>query len=146
MIDSLVLSAALMAGPATAGSVVTVHAQQTASLIPSKWQRFAACVSHRESHGNYKARNRSSSAAGRWQFLDRAWRDSLAFMVRDRLIGHGMDRAVAQSVKRRLAKTPIHLWAPWAQDAAFVAVVTASDGRGWRHWSNGGKCDRLAVR
>jgi hypothetical protein len=57
-----------------------------------------------------------------------------------------MEKAHANSIQRRLAKTPIHKWEPWAQDAGFVAVITSSDGRGWRHWANGGRCDRMAVR
>ncbi len=147
MIDAILLQAVVFAGPATAGTAAVVHAQVSASQIPSRWQRFARCVSERESHGNYKARNRSenSSAMGRWQFLDRQWRRGLSFMVRDRLIEHGTPKAHANSIQRKLAKTPIQKWAPWAQDAGFVAVITADEGRGWRHWSNGGKCDRLAV-
>lgn len=142
MIESLVLTAAVMAGPASAGTVVFSHVTASAAHIPSRWQRWADCVSNRESHGNYKARNRASSAAGRWQFL-RAWQRGLSFMVRDRLIAHGMDRAHAKSIQRRLAKTPIHLWEPWAQDAGFAAVIAHP--QGWRHWSNGGRCDRLAA-
>lgn len=145
MIDGLILQAAVLIGPVTAGSVVTAHATVAASQIPKRWQKFAACVSHRESHGNYRAKNRSSSASGRWQFLDRQWRRGLSYMVRDRLIEHGTPKAHANSIQRKLAKTPIQKWAPWAQDAGFVAVITSDDGRGWMHWSNGGKCDRLAV-
>ena len=146
MIDGLILQAAVLIGPVTAGSVVTAHATVAASQIPKRWQKFAACVSHRESHGNYRAKNRSSSASGRWQFLDRQWRRGLSYMVRDRLIEHGTPKAHANSIQRKLAKTPIQKWAPWAQDAGFVAVITSDDGMGWRHWSNGGRCDRLAVR
>lgn len=148
MIDSLLLQAAVLVGPVTAGSVVTSHVTVAASQIPKRWQKFAACVSQRESHGNYRARNRSglSTAQGRWQFLDRSWRRGLSYMVRDRLIDRGMPKAHANSIQRKLAKTPIQKWAPWAQDAGFVAVITSDEGRGWRHWANGGKCDRLAVR
>ena len=148
MIDGLILQAAVLIGPVTAGSVVTAHATVAASQIPKRWQKFAACVSHRESHGNYRARNRSgeSSAMGRWQFLDNTGRRGLSYMVRDRLIAKGMDKPTAKSIQRKLAKTPIQKWAPWAQDAGFVAVITSDDGKGWRHWANGGRCDRLAVR
>ena len=145
MIDGLILQAAVLIGPVTAGSVVTAHATDAASQIPKRWQKFAACVSHRESHGNYRAKNRSSSASGRWQFLDRQWRRGLSYMVRDRLIEHGTPKAHANSIQRKLAKTPIQKWAPWAQDAGFVAVITSDEGNGWRHWANGGRCDRLAV-
>lgn len=151
MIDGLILQAAVLIGPVTAGSVVTAHATAAASQIPKRWQKFAACVSHRESHGNYRAKNRSSSASGRWQFLDGgggpgSWRRGLSYMVRDRLIAKGMDKPTAKSIQRKLAKTPIQKWEPWAQDAGFVAVITSDDGKGWRHWANGGRCDRLAVR
>lgn len=145
MIDALLMQAVVMAGPATAGTAAVIHAQTSASSVPGRWRAFARCVSERESHGNYRARNPRSSAQGRWQFLDRAWRKSLSYMVRDRLIDHGTPKAHANSIQRKLAKTPIQKWAPWAQDAGFVAVITSDEGRGWMHWSNGGKCDRLAV-
>ena len=145
MIEAILLQAVVLAGPATAGTAAVVHAQASASQIPSRWQRFARCVSDRESNGNYRAKNPRSTAMGRWQFLDKAWRTGLSYMVRDRLIEHGTPKAHANSIQRKLAKTPIQKWAPWAQDAGFVAVITAGEGRGWRHWSNGGKCDRLAV-
>lgn len=145
MIDALILQAVVFAGPATAGTAAVMHAQVAASAIPKRWQRFAACVSERESHGNYRAKNPRSTAMGRWQFLDRAWRTGLSYMVRDRLIAHGTPKAHANSIQRKLAKTPIQKWAPWAQDAGFVAVITSDEGRGWMHWSNGGRCDRLAV-
>lgn len=145
MIDALLLQAAVFAGPATAGTAAVIPVAAV-SRIPDRWSRFAHCVSLRESHHNYRAKNRTSSASGRWQFLDRAWRKSLSYMVRDRLIEHGTPKAHANSIQRKLAKTPIQKWAPWAQDAGFVAVITSDNGRGWRHWANGGKCDRLAVR
>ena len=34
---------------------------------------FMRCVSNRESHGNYKAENPTSTASGRWQFIDASW-------------------------------------------------------------------------
>ena len=78
MIDAILLQAVVFAGPATAGTAAVVHAQVSASQIPSRWQRFARCVSERESHGNYRAKNPRSTAMGRWQFLDKAWRTGLS--------------------------------------------------------------------
>ena len=41
--------------------------------IPSSLAAFMRCVSNRESHGNYKAENPTSTASGRWQFIDASW-------------------------------------------------------------------------
>ena len=122
-----------------------------ASLIPPAWQDFAECVSARESHHNYRAKNRSSSASGRWQFLDGGggpgtWRQGLAWMVWQRLVDHGMAKAKAKRIRLHLQATPIAKWRPAFQDAGFVAVVTASP-NGWRHWSLAGSpCNRKAPK
>lgn len=116
-----------------------------AAVIPHSISAFASCVSKRESHHNYRARNPHSSAQGRWQLLDRAWRSSAAWMVRDRLIKFGMPKPEANRVRNMLTRTPIAKWRPVYQDAAFVAIVTAKRD-GWRHWYlNGSRCNALAA-
>ena len=144
MIESLVLAGALMAGPATAGTAAIAH---RASEIPTAWQPFAACVSKRESNHNYRARNPISSAQGRWQFLDRAWRvnGGIEWIVLRQLKKHGATWEARKKVYRQLTTTRIQMWPGWAQDAAFVAVVTERP-TGWRHWRNGDRCDRLVPR
>jgi hypothetical protein len=113
-----------------------------ASRIPDDWRPFADCVSDRESGGSYTARNATSSAAGRWQFLDTSWRvhGGIHYMVTARLRAHGLPAAAAGDVRAFLRDTPIHKWPGAYQDTAFVAVLRSG---GWHHWK-GAHCDRLA--
>jgi hypothetical protein len=119
----------------------------TAAQIPASQQAFASCVSARESHGNYKAKRSEagSSAAGRWQFLDKQWRRGLSYMVAERLRSFGMSTHEAAVIRRHLAATRIDRWAPEYQDAAFLAALNArGPWSGWRHWYlAGSKCNAL---
>jgi len=145
MIESIILAGALLSGPATAGTAAVEQAQAAASAIPRAWRPFASCVSDRESHGNYAARNRSSSASGRWQFLDNAWRvrGGIEWIVVRQMKKHGASWEVRKRWYARLSATPIYRWPAWAQDAAFVGVVTERP-TGWRHWSlPGHRCQSL---
>lgn len=130
------------------GAAPRVTPEQAASRVPADQRAFAACVLDRESGGTLgdpksglRARNASSSASGRWQFLDRQWRvnGGLEWMVAERLATHGMPAKAARKVRIRLGRTPIHRWPSWAQDAGFVAALNA-DGKwsGWRHWYQAG--------
>jgi hypothetical protein len=132
-----VLAAAIALTPASAA--------HQAAHIPAPQQAFAACVSQRESHGNYKARGDESSARGRWQFLDQQWRQGLAYMVADRLRHFGMSRTESKVIRLQLQSMSIDKWSPVYQDAAFVAVLNArGPWSGWRHWHlAGSKCNRL---
>jgi len=146
MIESIVLASVLMAGPSTAGTAE--QAQTAASVIPKAWRPFADCVSKRESNGNYRARNRSSSASGRWQFLDLPWRvnGGIEWIVSRQLQRAGVAWSVRKPIVKRLDATPIYRWPAWAQDAAFVGVITERT-TGWRHWSlPGSKCQGLVPR
>jgi len=115
-----------------------------AADIPDQWQRFADCVSDRESGGSYTARNPSSSAQGRWQFLDTSWRvnGGLHHMVVKRLRAHGLPDQAAVQLRRHLRDTPIAEWPGPYQDTGFVAVVLSG---GQHHW-NGPGCTGLAPR
>lgn len=141
MIAAAVLAAALIATPHTTPT-------QEAAVIPMHQRAFAACVSERESHGNYRARRSEagSSAAGRWQFIDRDWRHGLAFMVAARLRDHGMGRPQSTRIRVQLQATPINRWAPAYQDIAFLAALNArGPWSGWRHWYlAGSRCNALA--
>jgi len=140
LLVSAVLVAAVVAGPI-----------QQAAVIPVEHRAFAACVSERESHGNYRAVNRDeqgrkqpSSARGRWQFIQSDWGHGLPFMVADRLVQFGMPRRDARQIRKQMAAKPIDKWTPVLQDIGFVAVVT-HDG-GWRHWAlKNSRCNSLAV-
>jgi hypothetical protein len=135
---AVVLAAALLASPVTDPAA-------SAAVIPASQQAFAECVSHRESRDNYKARGSDSSSAGRWQFLDRPWRNGLSYMVAARLREFGMTGPASRAVRIHLQATHIAAWEPAYQDAAFVAVVNArGPWSGWKHWYlSGSRCNAL---
>lgn len=124
---------------------------RTASIIPEVWRPWAACILDRESGGTLDrpysgagARNPTSSAQGRWQFLDTAWRinGGLHHMVVKRLKAHGMPDWSAAQVRRYLRDTPIAEWPAPYQDIGFIAVILSG---GQHHW-NGPGCSGLAPR
>ena len=147
----LVLSAAvIIAPPALAGGTHPALSEEAQDRLgireslyqgkhykPNRWEPFRRCVIHRESRGNYRAANKTSSARGAYQFLDTQWRDSLVWML---LPEHRKD-GLAHQV-RALRGKPIHEWNRYWQDAAFWTVINARPDS-WRHW-RGGSCDRLA--
>lgn len=138
MLIDAVLASVLVSGPAV----------QAAAVIPVPWRPFAECVSRRESNHNYRARNPRSSAQGRWQLLDQAWRvnGGVEWIVSRQLRKVGLTWAQRAGWVTKLDATPIYKWPAWAQDAAFVGVVTERS-TGWRHWYlSGSKCNRLVPR
>jgi len=143
MFESVVLAFALHTSPA----MINVPTPMVkASVIPAAWSRFAECVSNRESNHSYRSENKSSSAQGRWQFLDRAWRinGGIEWIVLKQLRKHGVPWAKQKKVYAQLTVTPIKRWPAWAQDAAFVGVVTSKEGMGWKHWYLAGSpCNTL---
>jgi hypothetical protein len=55
----------------------------------------------------------------------------------------GVSWPVRERIYQRLSSTRIQLWPEWAQDAAFVGVITERR-TGWRHWSlPGHRCQSL---
>lgn len=131
MIESLVLAGTLMLpkdGDMPDSTYRGVH-------YSKKWEPFRQCVVHRESRGDYRARNTRSSAAGAYQFLASQWRNSLVWMLMPEFGAN----------VRMLRTIPLHKWPAFYQDAAFFTVLSHSDG--WRHWYYAGsRCNRLAVR
>lgn len=128
--------------------VIATSPIDRAAHIPTAWQPFAQCVSARESRHSYRARNRSSSAQGRWQFLDNSWRirGGIEWIVSRQLKRQGMAWSDRAGWVRRLDATPIYRWPAWAQDAAFVGVVTER-ASGWRHWHlTGSRCNGLVPK
>jgi hypothetical protein len=117
----------------------TVSVVQRAAAFPQSLVPFASCVIRRESGGSLDrrqsgvgARNPASSASGRWQFLDRSWRQGLSFMVRDRLIRFGMPKAQARKVRLYLGERPIWKWHGYWQDIGFLEVVHRGGSFHWR--------------
>jgi hypothetical protein len=113
-----------------------------AATVPRSIRPWAECVVNRESGGTLDriqsgvgARNPNSSASGKFQFLDNAWRRGLSFMVRDRLVEFGMPKRDATKVRQYLGARPISQWHGYYQTIGFVEVVS----RGGRfHWNGPG--------
>jgi hypothetical protein len=144
------------AQPASAVQIVNISAAQQARTIPAPWRPFTECISERESgygrtsdtRAAYKAANPTSSAQGRYQFLDASgWRHGGAWNVWKRLIRHGYDKATASRVRNRLMSTPIKEWKPVYQDIAYAETLLSGNGKGWRHWHlAGSRCNNLIPR
>lgn len=152
MID-LILAAMIQIAPvpmqdtAAVTHMVNIQAARQARQIPEQWDAFTLCISQRESNHNYKARNKSSSAQGRYQFLDRSWRKGGAWNVYKRLIAHGYDRDTATRIRHRLMATEIARWRPVYQDILYAYVITSNEGQGWRHWHLAGSpCNQLTPQ
>lgn len=111
-----------------------------AALPPKGWERFAACVINRESHGSPTILNgEGSGAAGLVQFMP-DWRHGLPYIVRERLIQFGMPKALARSVRVYLSRLHyIDRYPEVYQRIGFAEVL--EDGE-WGHWS-GHTCNGL---
>ncbi len=114
----------------------SVHASsiRRAATIPPRLRPWASCVSDRESSGSYTARNPSSSAQGRWQLLDRAWRvnGGIEYVVARRLTAFGVPRPTVKVIRQHLDRTPIYRWPAPFQDAAFLQIVQEGGAHHWR--------------
>ena len=130
-----------MIGEALLASALHIATIEAAAVSPMP--KFSHCVAERESHHNPRARNKHSSAQGKYQFLDRSWREPLAFMVRDRLIQFGMPTDEAREIKHELASKEIARWPEHYQDIGHAEVLEQG---GWFHWRYGDRCDRLAKK
>lgn len=144
MIDSMILTMALAIDDrewAAQRPSRGVHSTvvRDASRIPARWRAFQRCVAQRESGGSPTARNPQSSAQGRYQFLDRLWRSSLAKQVAARLRDHGLPAADVRSVRELLSRKEIATWPAVYQDMGFIAVVTNGGAHHWR--LAGSKCE-----
>jgi hypothetical protein len=101
----------------------------------ARWESWRRCVVWRESRDNAKAANRSSSARGLYQFLDRSWRTSLTHML---IPEHKQRRTEVIALRAK----PINQWPRYWQDAAFWTVL--NKGTGAKHWAYGSSC--VAVK
>lgn len=140
MIENLLFSAAMMI-PREAPTFHPARALSAAAQIPTRWKPFAECVANRESHNNPRAQNPVSSAQGKYQFLDKEWRNGAGWNVYHRLRNAGMPRATAVPILKKLHATPIKRWREEYQDAAFAFVILVPGG--WRHWTGGHGCNSL---
>lgn len=149
MIDAIVIAAAIWIGPhqQQAMHVSNRAAAASAARLPVEWEAFEECVSARESSGRWDAQNPTSSAQGRFQFLDSQWRHGGGWNVYKALIRHGYDKPTAKRVLARLHDTPIKRWRPIYQKILFTSVLTSGQGQGWRHWYlAGSRCNNLVPK
>ena len=141
MIGSVLLAATLLVAPADGLTAQEQLAQSTQGYAQSlyqgkwyhkKWEDERKCIMKRESHYNYKAANKSSSARGAYQFLDSQWRESLTHML---MPEHKNRRDEVLELREK----PIHKWSRYWQDAAFFVAWRHGEGRHHWHYS-GGNC------
>ena len=148
-----ILAAAVLHAPSPepfnpAKPTAGVHAPAIAgsARIPKRIHTFASCVSERESHGNYRARSRTSSSQGRWQLLDNAWRKNggIEYVVTRRLAKFGVPAHIRSIVRDYLDRTEIARWPGPYQDIAFVQIVAEG---GAHHWHKAGsRCNTWMPR
>jgi hypothetical protein len=143
MIIDVIIAMHLYTTPTQAIEIKTARAAE----IPAQWHDFQECVAARESSGSYTAQNPTSSAQGKYQFLDNNWRHGGSWNVYKRLVKHGVPRREANRVRLVLKQAPIKTWRPKYQDILFAEVITSSEGMGWKHWFlAGSRCNRLAQQ
>jgi hypothetical protein len=147
MLEALLITATLTLG---IDREVSLHqpsrgayssAVREAARVPDRWRAYAECVLRRESGGvlhnkqsREDARNPTSSAQGRWQFLQ-AWQHGGSFMVRDRLVQYGMPKDQARQVREWLGSHQIADWDGYWQDILFNEVIERG---GKKHWNGPG--------
>jgi hypothetical protein len=100
----------------------------TGKWYAQKWEPVRKCISQRESRHNYRAKNRTSSASGAYQFLDSRWRVSLTHMM----MREARSKSERQDIKA-LRTQPIHKWSRYWQDRAFYTAWR--HGKGAQHWA-----------
>ena len=96
-------------------------------------ESWRKCVMKRESNYRYKAKNRSSSASGAYQFLDNNWRDGLVWMMikESKKTDDDLDPFL-----RDLFDVHITQWNRYFQDRAFFTALNF-EGKwaGKKHWN-----------
>jgi hypothetical protein len=133
MLGAIVLSLALTLSPNTDAPhfIGWSASAYTGKWYAEKWAPIRKCIMYRESRFNYRAQNRTSSAAGAYQFLDSKWRVSLTHMM--------MREAVTVSERRdikALREQNIRTWSRYWQDRAFYTAWAHGAGR--EHWRTAG--------
>jgi hypothetical protein len=95
-----------------------------------RWEDIRECIMYRESRHNYKAANKTSSARGAYQFLDRSWRDGLVWMMIEE--SKKSKDGLVDEIKN-LRTEPIHAWSRYYQDRAFFTAWRHAEGK--KHWA-----------
>ena len=140
MIAELALTGVLLVAPATGEQAAesSAAAQDMRGYEPSlyrgifwhaKWETLRKCIMRRESHFNYRARSKVSSASGAYQFLDNHWRRGLVYMMVKESKKTG---DTLQNEAKELFHKPINTWSRYWQDRAFYTAL--QHGEGMKHW------------
>jgi hypothetical protein len=95
-------------------------------------EHFRECVMYRESRHNYRAANKTSSARGAYQFLERSWKDGLIYMM-IKESKKSKDGLIPEI--KELRKKPIVKWNRYFQDRAFFTAMNINGKwSGKHHW------------
>jgi hypothetical protein len=95
-------------------------------------EHFRECVMYRESRHNYRAANKTSSARGAYQFLERSWKDGLIYMM-IKESKKSKDGLIPEI--KELRTKPIVKWNRYFQDRAFFTAMNINGKwSGKHHW------------
>jgi len=133
MIGALTLAAVIAVAPVSVNTSTVGYevSQYKGKWYSPKWEDERKCIMKRESHYNYRAANKTSSARGAYQFLDSQWRKGLVWMMLD-------EGGNVKEIKS-LRDKPINKWSRYYQDRAFFTAWR--NGSGKHHWYHSGiKC------
>lgn len=124
---ALLLATAIAVSPIQVSTQAIGYAESSyqGKWYHHKWEKVRKCIMYHESRYNYKAANKTSSARGAYQFLDRSWRDGLVWMMLD-------EGGNVKEIKH-LRDIPINKWNRYYQDRAFFTAWQHGDGK--KHWS-----------
>jgi len=110
----------------------------TAATPPKGLTEWSKCILKRETGAvlhnktsRQDAKNKTSSASGRWQFLD-SWQHGLPYMVKERLMEKGMSHADSKKIRIQLSAKPIRQWPGIYQDIGAFEVMSRG---GFHHWA-----------
>lgn len=150
MIDMLIHAAVEVAAqhdrePAPSRAAIS-RIVQAASLAPTRWRAFQACVEQRESNGSPTAVN-ASGHAGLYQF-SRAWTGALPHVVARGLKAHGMSTGAVRTIRLSLTGDRIETYPARYQRVAFAQVLReGGTAAALRHWGlAGSSCNALVTR
>lgn len=141
MLETVVLAAALHIGSPVLSQTKdrqNVSAITAAATPPKGLTQWSKCILKRETgavlhnkKSRQDAKSETSSASGRWQFLD-AWQKGLPYMVKDRLMDKGMSHQASQNIRMELSAKPIYQWPGIYQDIGAFEVMERG---GFHHWA-----------
>ena len=126
-------------------SALSVSSSDTSGWMPSLYHglyyqkgqgQYRRCVMTRESHINYLAANKHSSARGAYQFLDNNWRKPMVWMMlkESKITNDSLSETILTLVNK-----PMNKWSRYFQDRAFFTALNIR-GRyvGSNHWNADG--------